>query len=249
MNYFYITDKGKVRDHNEDSVNIIKNLSGEVAMALADGMGGHKAGEVASSLALKHVEESFVNMEKLGDKKAAIKYLNDLTAKINSSIFSYSDENPDAKGLGTTFVIALITSDYILCGNVGDSSGMVVKNKVLHKVTTDHTLVNLLLKSGEITEQEASNHPRKNIVMNALGANDPVTIDIFDIDTDVDAILLCSDGLTDLVTIPQIEKVLNNNESIEEQVRRLVNKANNRGGNDNISIAYLTLEKGGLNDK
>lgn len=248
MKYFYVSDKGQIREHNEDSVNIIKNLNNEVAIALADGMGGHKAGEVASNLAIKHVEETFLNMEKLGDKKSAIKYLNDLAEKINQSIFNYADENPDAKGLGTTFVIALVTRDYILCGNIGDSSGMVLKNNVLHKITNDHTLVNLLLKSGEITEEEASNHPRKNIVMNALGANDPVTIDIFDIDTDIDGILLCSDGLTDLVTIPQIEKVLNNDESISEQLDRLVRKANNRGGNDNISIAYLTLESGDIND-
>ena len=106
-------------------------------------------------------------------------------------------------------------------------------------MTKDHTLVNLLVSTGELTEEEAKYHPRKNVLMRALGANNPIDIDIFDVDTSVKGLFLCSDGLTNMLTNEQIEKVLNSKLSIEEVVLKLINKANMRGGHDNISIAYL----------
>ena len=121
------------------------------------------------------------------------------------------------------------------------------KNKKLHKVTKDHTLVNLLVSTGELTEEEAKYHPRKNVLMRALGANNPIEIDIFDVDTKISGIFLCSDGLTNMLTVEQIEKVLNDPElEIEEKVVKLIRKCNARGGTDNISIAYL--EKKEVND-
>ena len=137
-----------------------------------------------------------------------------------------------------------ITNDYILYGNIGDSSGYVMKNGLLHKITKDHTLVNLLVSTGELTPEQAKFHPRKNLLTRALGANDPIEIDIFDVDTNVSGLFLCSDGLTNMVADDQIEKVLNNKSSIEEQVEKLIKKSNMRGGTDNISIAYMQIESG-----
>ena len=119
-----------------------------------------------------------------------------------------------------------------------------MKDGKIHKVTKDHTLVNLLLDAGELTVEEARNHPKKNILMNALGINDPIEIDIFDCNLDVDEILLCSDGLTTMITSEQIEKVLDGDGTLEDKVIKLIKKANNRGGNDNISVAYLVKSKG-----
>ena len=142
--------------------------------------------------------------------------------------------------MGTTFVIALYTKDYLLFGNVGDSSGFVIKNSKLYKVTKDHTLVNLLVASGELTEEEAQNHPKKNILMRALGANNPAEVDIFDVvDEEIEGVFLCSDGLTSMLNQTQIEKVLAGPGSLEERVTRLIRKSNVRGGTDNISIACL----------
>ena len=132
----------------------------------------------------------------------------------------------------------------LLYGNIGDSSGYVIKNKKLHKVTKDHTLVNLLVSTGELTEEEAKYHPRRNVLMRALGANNPIDIDIFDVDTNISGILLCSDGLTNMLTDEQIEKVLDSNLTLKEILEKLIRKANARGGNDNISIAYLKKESG-----
>jgi serine/threonine protein phosphatase PrpC len=241
---FYLTDPGKVRDHNEDSVTILSNDNGEYILAVADGMGGHKAGEVASSIATTHLEARFVSLDTLGTKEEAIEWLREVTKEINDKIFAYTFQNPDSKGMGTTLVVAIRTRDYVLFGNIGDSSGFVYKNGKLVKVTKDHTLVNLLVSTGELTEEEAKYHPRKNVLMRALGANNPIEIDIFDVDISVRGILLCSDGLTNMLTFEQIEKVLNSKDNIEEKIIKLIRKSNSRGGTDNISIAYLVSEDG-----
>lgn len=246
MQTFYFTDPGKVRSHNEDNVTILSNDNNEFVLAVADGMGGHKAGEVASAMAIDILTDEFYKKETLGTKEDAIDWLRTLVININNSIFKYTDENPESKGMGTTLVIAINTEDYILYGNIGDSSGYVIKNNQLHKVTKDHTLVNLLVSTGELTEEEAKYHPRKNVLMRALGANNPIEIDIFDVDTSVKGLFLCSDGLTNMLTEEQIEKTLNSNLSIEEAVVKLIQKSNSRGGTDNISIAYLKKESGDL---
>ena len=244
MQTFYFTDPGKVRSHNEDSVTIINNNHNEFVLAVADGMGGHKAGEVASAIAINHVRDSFYSLETIGNKDEAIDWLRLIVKEINEKIFEYADKNPESKGLGTTLVIGIKTDDYILYGNIGDSSGYVIKNNTLHKVTKDHTYVGMLINSGRLTEESAKNHPSKNLLTRALGANDPIEIDIFDIDTSVKGLFLCSDGLTNMLTDEQIEKILNSNLPIEEVVIKLIKKANSRGGNDNISIAYLKKESG-----
>lgn len=245
MKTFYLTDAGKVRSHNEDSVIITKNQSGDYLMAVADGMGGHSAGEVASSITISHItkcfNESFCNME----KSKAVNWLREMAIEINNLIFSHVEEHPESKGMGTTLVVALVTKEYILIGNIGDSSGFVVKDNKLHKVTYDHTLVNLLLKAGELTEEQAKDHPKKNVLMKALGANDPIDIDIFDCDMNASSILLCSDGLTTMLDKDQIEKVLISESEIEDKVIKLIRKSNNRGGTDNISIAYMEFLESG----
>ena len=244
MQTFYFTDPGKVRSHNEDSVTIINNDKNEFILAIADGMGGHKAGEVASSIAIEHIRESFYKLETIGNKENAIEWLRIIVKEINGKIFEYAKIHPESKGLGTTLVIAIKTDDYILYGNIGDSSGYVIKNNTLHKVTKDHTYVGMLLTNGKLTEETAKNHPGKNLLTRALGANDPIEIDIFDVDTSVKGLFLCSDGLTNMLTEEQIEKTLNSDLPIEEAVVKLIRKANARGGTDNISIAYLKKESG-----
>ena len=248
MKSFYLTDVGKVRDHNEDSVIILKNADGEYLLAVADGMGGHRAGEVASSIAInylaKHFQETFHNLS----KEDAILWINDVASSINKQIFMYEEVNRESVGMGTTLVLALYTNNYLLFGNIGDSSGFVLKDKKLHKVTVDHSYVNLLVEAGEITEEEAKDHPKKNVLMKALGASPTVEADIFDCDTNINGILLASDGLTNMLEISKIEDVINSNEDIEERIVSLIQKSNNLGGTDNISIAYLEKEKeGGTN--
>ena len=239
MKSFFLTDSGKVRAHNEDSVIIVRNIDDDYLLAVADGMGGHRCGEVASSIAIsylgKHFQETFKDM----DKESAIACIREAAEEVNKQIFDHARENPESAGMGSTLVLAISTKDYVLFGNIGDSSGFAMKNKHLHKITYDHTLVNLLVKTGELTEEQAKNHPKKNVLMKALGANNPIEIDVFDCDNEVTDILLCSDGLTNMLDISSIERVILSDYTTEDKVNRLMRKAINRGGTDNISIAYL----------
>ena len=245
MKSFYLTDAGQVRSHNEDSVIIVKNDENSYLMAIADGMGGHSAGEVASSIAIsylgKHFKETFRNMSKVD----AVNWIRDGVDEINTLIFQHEKTHPESKGMGTTLVMAILTKDYLLFGNVGDSSGFVMKDSKLHKVTYDHTLVNLLVSAGELTKEEASVHPKKNVLMKALGASAEIDVDIFDCDMDIREILLSSDGLTGMLEREQIERVLLGEGTVEEKVSKLIQKANNRGGTDNISVAYLVRDEEG----
>ena len=246
MEHYYLTDPGKVREQNEDSVIIVNNHSKEYLMAVADGMGGHSNGEIASSIAITHLADNFKELKSIGNKEDAIYWMRAITNEINALIYKYTEDNPDSTGMGTTLVMAIITDEFLLFGNIGDSSGYVIKNEQLHKITTDHTLVNMLVKSGELTEEEAKFHPRKNVLMRALGANNPIEIDIFDVENEETDVLICSDGLTNMLTDEQIEKVLAEGKNAEEIVDKLIRKANARGGKDNISVAYLKKESGDL---
>ncbi len=245
MKSFYLTDCGKVRDHNEDSVSIVKNKSNEYLMIVADGMGGHRAGEVASSIAVSLLGKRFSELSSVGSKIDAASWLKEIVQEINANILNYAKEHLDSTGMGTTLVVALVTQDFLIFGNIGDSSGFVLKNEKLHKVTKDHTLVNVLVDAGDLTEEEAKYHPKKNVLMKALGVNETIEPDIFDVDRESKAIFLCSDGLTNILTIEQVEKVLIDGElDIENKVIKLIRKCNARGGLDNISIAYMVLDEG-----
>lgn len=244
MEYSYLTDPGKVRDHNEDSVTVLKNSSGEILLAVADGMGGHRGGEIASSIAISHIGKRFSEISSLGNKEDAINWIKDVVSEANVQIYKYTSEFPESAGMGTTLVLAVLTNQFLLFGNIGDSSGYVFKNERIHKITTDHTLVNLLVKSGELTEEEAKDHPRKNVLMRALGATTKVEMDIFDVERDIEGVMLCSDGLTNMLDDDQISRVLCEKTSVEEKLTKLIIKSNNRGGTDNISVAYLSVGDG-----
>lgn len=242
MNYYYITDPGKVRERNEDSVSIISNGTGEKLLIVADGMGGHKNGEVASSIALNLICDRFKSISSIGNKEDAINWIQSTVSEANMEIFKYVSIHPESEGMGTTVVLAVLTPAFLLIGNIGDSSGYIFKQNKLQKITEDHTLVNLLVKSGELSEEEAKKHPKKNVLMRALGSSTNVEMDIFNVDLNVDGVFLCSDGLTNMLDDSQISKVLSEDSDLKSKLDKLVFKANNRGGTDNISIAYLIKE-------
>ncbi len=245
MKTFYLTDSGKVRDHNEDSVTILKNQTNEYLLVVADGMGGHRKGEVASAMALTHLGKRFIETPSIGSKLDAVNWLNDNVNVINNEILTFAENNENATGMGTTLVVAILTKNYLIFGNIGDSSGYVLKSGNLHLVTKPHTLVELLVDAGNLTSEEAKNHPKKNVLMKALGVTGKAEIDIYDVDKTCEGILLASDGLTNMLTDDQIEKVLIDDElTIEEKVSKLIRKCNARGGTDNISVALLLNESG-----
>ena len=246
MKTFSLTDPGKVRTHNEDNLLVLKNDFDEYLLAVADGMGGHKAGEVASGIVVDSLKEKFNSIKTIGGKEDAISWIRTTVSEINDKIFKYTYEHTESKGMGTTLVICICTKEFILFGNIGDSSGFVYKDNRLFKVTKDHTLVNLLIATGELSEEDAKFHPKKNVLMKALGAVNPAEVDIFDVENTVDGILLASDGLTNMLNVTQIEGVLKMDATLEEKAKRLITKSNNRGGTDNISVVLLDCESGGV---
>lgn len=242
MKAYYATDVGKIRSHNEDNVIAVATTNKDYLLVVSDGMGGHRAGEVASMITTTYLADNFMD-KKFETKEEAIAWLQSSITIINKKIVEYTNQNPETKGMGTTVVVAIITSNFTIMGNIGDSSGYIIQDEHIKKITYDHTLVNVLVAAGELTEAEAKFHPRKNILMKALGSNEDITIDIYEINEKYDSILLCSDGLTNMVSDQEILQIATSENDLQKLVDRLIAKANNRGGNDNISVAYFDKEE------
>ena len=220
------TDIGQVREGNEDSFLVHDPL-----FAVADGMGGHVGGEVASTLALE-------TMEKLFDHGAAD--LGDLVQGANRAVFERSLLDRTVTGMGTTLTAALVEGDRVRLGHVGDSRAYLFRDGQLNLLTEDHTLVHRMVVSGEITEEEAGTHPHRSILTRALGVE--MTIDVDDGELSVlagDRLLLCTDGLTGMITDGRIREILGAAPDPADAAKRLVRAANRAGGVDNITVVLL----------
>jgi serine/threonine protein phosphatase PrpC len=228
------TDVGKKRANNEDAfyVNEARGI-----FAIADGMGGHKAGEVASRLA---IEEIGAHLE--GLKAAAA--LDDLRRAIelaNRTIFLASQADPSLENMGTTVVVAAIEDGRLLLAHVGDSRAYLFTDSGLARVTADHSFVYEMIREGEITEEEARAHPMRGVLLRALGMYDDVEIEARELPYRGELLLLCTDGLTDMLRDREIEKILVKLPNAREVCDFLVAKANEAGGRDNITV--ITVRK------
>lgn len=227
-----ISDVGKRRTVNEDYADYHETDEYKLFI-VADGMGGHNAGEIASKLATE------ITLEYIKDNWDTFKedcILENAIKASNKKVFSASNKDEEFKGMGTTMAACLVTESCIYVANVGDSACFMLKDKKLIKITKDHSLVQELLDSGGITEEEALTHPRKNIITRAVGAYEDVEVDVFKLPKDMEnKYLLCSDGLIDEVTNDEIENVLKNCDN-EEAAKQLVTLANEREGRDNITV-------------
>ena len=229
----YLSDIGMVRTLNEDYVYYHEEEEYKIYV-VADGMGGHNAGEVASKMAAEGIV-NFVTHNYNSENNENI--LKEAILKVNRDIYSYSTEESDLNGMGTTITACLVTQEKVIVANVGDSSCFGFNNDVLVKITKDHSLVQELLDLGTISEEEAFSHPKKNIITRAVGTNEFVEVDIFVIDKGVYNIyLLCSDGLTNEVTKDEIISIVNENKRIIDICPKLVNLAKYKGGRDNITV-------------
>lgn len=228
-----VSDIGMVRKLNEDFVKYFECDEFKLYV-VADGMGGHNAGEVASKMAAEGVVEYI--KENFNDNSKEV-ILGSAIEKINKDIYIYSLKNDSLNGMGTTITACLITDDWIKVANVGDSSCFGINNNEIIKITKDHSLVQELVDSGSISEQEAANHPKKNIITRAIGTSVKVDVDIFDISRNkYDKYLLCSDGLTNELTKEDIIEVINKDKDLSIACKNLVNIAKNKGGRDNITV-------------
>lgn len=227
----YKTDAGK-REKNEDSL-LVRKLGEFYILAVADGLGGHAAGEVASKVALIEVEE---HLKKSLSRENIKEAMRDAILKANSEIYRLSKENPEYSGMGTTLVLAVVFENKAVIANAGDSRAYLI-GKDIRRITKDHSLVQELVDRKIITEQEAFNHPQKNVVTNAIGIEEDVRIDFYEVELE-GFLLLCSDGLSDFVRDEEIRDVVLNAEKPEDACERLVSIAKERG-DDNITVILL----------
>jgi PPM family protein phosphatase len=234
------TDKGKVRSHNEDSGAIFIKNNQSILAVVADGMGGHRAGDVASAMTVSFLKEKWELMDKLSTPHEAEKWLETAILGANQKILDYAKDHPECKGMGTTLVVALCTEQYIIIAHIGDSRVYLLNENAFSLKTSDHSLVNELLKSGEITEEEALNHPRKHVLLRALGTEESIYIDTQTLLWEEnDLLLLCTDGLTNKVCNQTLEEIVRSESSLDEMAERFIQLANKAGGEDNISAALV----------
>lgn len=240
MKAFAKTDIGKARDINQDYYYISEEQSEFNLYILADGMGGYNGGEVASKLAIesakRYIDSNFDKIEHT--KEAIIELVKNAVEYSNMVVYERSKEDKDLEGMGTTLDICLIYNTRIYIGHIGDSRIYRVRNNLIRKLTKDHSYVQKLIEDGTITRAEAMTHPKRNMLMKALGctpyAEPDLKIRRFQ---PGDVLLMCSDGLTNMVKDDEIYNEIKN--SPEHAPERLVEKANNAGGYDNITIITI----------
>ena len=234
--FYYKVDKGVVRENNEDKVSIFENGE-DLFLVVLDGMGGHNKGDLASSIALKTFRENIEKKQKFyfdySFKKHVLKAIKKANKEVNKKGISSLDYND----MGTTMIIAVIHNCKVYVFNIGDSRCYIQTDNILNQVSVVQTYVEFLYKTGKITYEEKFTHPKRHILMNALGTYPTISVVTKVYKKPFEKILLCSDGLYNMVQLDQIKEILDRNISTEDKVNLLINKANENGGKDNIAIA------------
>ncbi len=231
----HLTHPGRKRRHNEDSY-----VHEPPLFAIADGMGGAKAGEVASGLAVEALQ---VRPDLSGDNEA---YIVDLIQEANRRVYTRASEDAEASGMGTTMTVALVDPDgeHVTFGHVGDSRAYRVRDDELEQLTDDHSLVGELIRSGKLTREEADVHPQRSVITRALGTDPDVDVDTFIVDAKPgDIYLLCSDGLSGMVSDKTILNIVRDNRrDLQAAAKALIAAANRGGGDDNITVVVFAVD-------
>ncbi len=224
------TDVGQVRDHNEDDYLVDHDLG---LIAVADGMGGHRGGEVASSAALEALRIAFV----------AGAPIDEAVVVANDAVYDQSVADPNLRGMGTTLTAGAFDDEgHVVLGHVGDSRAYLLRAGGLERVTTDHSLVEELIQAGELTPDEAERDPRRSMITRALGLEPGVLVDVIELDLeDGDRLLLCSDGLTTMIGEPELAERLHAEPDPASVAVELVDAANAAGGLDNITVVVIDV--------
>ena len=239
MKYLFETDKGLRRNNNQDCCTAGELEDRSVYAIVCDGMGGAKAGEVASSIAMRTVEERIKDGWRNGMSDESVKnlLLTAITAA-NINVYDHAEENPECDGMGTTIVVCVLRDGRCVVAHAGDSRAYIFSGK-LNQITKDHSYVQQLVDQGRITEEEAKTHPDKNYITRALGVEENIAIDFDTQDLPNDAkILLCSDGLTNYASDEEISRILA--QGSDDAAKQLISLANKNGGGDNITAVIIS---------
>ncbi len=234
------TDKGKVRESNQDAY-AVGELPGEVVWAVVcDGMGGAAGGNIASALAVKVISDKISAAYRENMSDSSIKnMLHSALVAANIEVYDMADTQPELHGMGTTVVCVILKDDQVYIAHAGDSRAYISHNGDLEQVTVDHSLVQDLVSKGKITPEEALNHPNKNLITRAIGVDKSIEIDFNQIDfNENDMLILCTDGLSNFVSTQEIANEISDGKYYAF-ADRLVKKANNNGGGDNITVVAI----------
>lgn len=239
MKYCSISDKGLIRERNEDNYSIIENENSDIMFFVCDGIGGNKAGDIASLEVKKTIEELFKQSKTFNTSRDVTKFINFAVNEANNHLLDLSRENIDYFGLGTTITGILINDKHAYSFNVGDSRVYGITNKKIKQLTKDDSLVNYLVETGKITKEEAKTHPKRSHLIKAVGINQYIDVPVMKLDY-FDYFLICSDGLYSMVEEDKILKIINNKKnSLESKTKELVHEALLNGGYDNITLIIV----------
>ncbi|MCR5144214.1 MAG: Stp1/IreP family PP2C-type Ser/Thr phosphatase [Lachnospiraceae bacterium] len=238
MSYSVMTDTGLARSINQDAVFATDEKMGELPnfFVVADGMGGHKAGEYASSYALDQMKLVVSHTGGSGP----VQVLNQAITTANAAVYGKATQEKEKNGMGTTIVAASYDDEVLTVANVGDSRLYLCRDNELKQITVDHSIVEEMVKQGQLSRNLAKDHPKRNYITRAVGAEPQVRIDFFEEELEEnDLILLCSDGLTTMVDEDDIVKIITEDKSLDKRTKELIETANNNGGIDNITVILI----------
>lgn len=241
MKISLVTDIGQKRSNNQDFINKFDNKQGITLVILADGMGGHRAGNIASEMTVTDLGREWVNTDYTELSQIRDWFLVSLENE-NKKVYELG-QTDEFKGMGTTVEALAIVDNNVIYAHVGDSRIGLLRHGEYQLLTSDHSLVNELVKAGQLTEEEAVNHPQKNIITQSIGQANPVEPDLgVQMLEENDYLIINSDGLTNMITNDEIVEILNQDKNLDEKNKELVSLANDRGGLDNITIALIHVE-------
>ena len=246
LTIFSKTDIGRKRSLNQDRVYTCSVPIGNLPnlFIVADGMGGHKAGDYASAYTVKAIEREVM----LNESTEPVKIIREAVSCANSEIYEKSANEIDYSGMGTTVVVATIVESILYVANVGDSRLYIIDDGI-QQITKDHSLVEEMIRMGEIERESARLHPKKNIITRAIGASEDVDIDFFEVGLkDSDIILMCTDGLTNMVDDEEIFSVIRSAENVDRMGEELIKHANHSGGKDNIGVVLVKVTDEGVRE-
>ncbi|WP_063510353.1 Stp1/IreP family PP2C-type Ser/Thr phosphatase [Pediococcus damnosus] len=242
MKYAFQSDIGSHRDENQDYVGVFKNKKNVLFSIVADGIGGRQGGDVASEMAVSHLGYLFQSTD-FDDVTNAIKWLQIEVTQENDEILETAQKYSDLNGMGTTIVVTIILENQFIVAHLGDSRCYLFKGNELKQLTSDHSLVNELIKNGKLSPEEAKNHPQKNIITKALGISSNSDIDVHTYAWKVhDQLLLCTDGLTNMVSDQTIANILGGPLELEQKCLKLIELTNQAGGRDNVTVLIIQAE-------
>lgn len=229
------TSVGKIRALNEDAFYVAPLAKNSLLAVVADGMGGHNAGEVASNEAINVIRDVATENEHEA-KEVLIEALN----SANSTVYKMSQDKMSLSGMGTTITACLVSDKKVTAAQVGDSRLYLIRDDKIIQVTKDHSLVEMLIENGTITRDDARNHPQKNVITRAIGTDSSVEADIYEFSIENgDILLLCSDGLVNMVEDEKILSIIKKTRKFEQTADKLIHEAENAGGNDNITVILI----------